>query len=63
MIVRSEVLNLYGLILDRSPESDQVVNEKRDAVSIAAAAREMLTSQEFITRNSDLIAAIVGGRR
>lgn len=62
MITKSEVLRLYQLILDRSPESDQVVNEKRGAASVTAAAREILTSQEFTTRNSALIAAILRSR-
>ena len=59
MISKSEVLRLYGLVLDRSPESDQVVNEKRSAASVAVAARDMLKSQEFIARNSEVIALIV----
>jgi hypothetical protein len=63
MLVKSQVLNLYSLILDRLPESDQVINEKRNAESVAALAREMLTSQEFMSRNSDLIATILGDIR
>ncbi len=55
MITRNEVLNLYRLILDRPPESEQVVNEKRSADSVTAAAAEMLMSDEFISNNSALI--------
>jgi hypothetical protein len=57
MITRNEVLNLYRLILDRPPESEQVVNEKRNADSVTAAAAEMLMSDEFISNNSALIGA------
>ena len=57
MITRNEVLNLYRLILDRPPESEQVINEKRNAESLSAAAAEMLMSDEFISNNS----AVIGG--
>jgi hypothetical protein len=57
MITRNDVLSLYRLILDRPPESEQVINEKRTADSVSAAAAEMLMSDEFISNNSGLIAA------
>jgi hypothetical protein len=60
MITRNDVLNLYRLILDRSPESEQVINEKRTADTVSAAAAEMLMSDEFISNNSGLIAACLG---
>jgi hypothetical protein len=60
MITRNEVLNLYRLILDRPPESEQVINEKRNADSVCAAAAEMLMSDEFISNNSALIGACLG---
>jgi hypothetical protein len=60
MITRNDVLNLYRLILDRPPESEQVINEKRTADSVSAAAAEMLMSDEFISNNSGLIAACLG---
>jgi hypothetical protein len=60
MITRNEVLNLYRLILDRPPESEQVINEKRNADSVCAAAAEMLMSDEFISNNSTLIGTCLG---
>jgi len=63
MITRDEVLNLYRLILDRPPESEQVINEKRTADSVGAAAAEMLMSEEFILNNSGLIAACIGEKQ
>jgi hypothetical protein len=59
MITKTEVLNLYQLILDRVPESDDVINEKRTAETVSAAAAEMLMSDEFIETNGVLIAAYV----
>jgi hypothetical protein len=56
MITRNDVLNLYRLILDRPPESEQVINEKRSADTVSAAAAEMLMSDEFISNNGALIA-------
>jgi hypothetical protein len=60
MITRNDVLNLYRLILDRPPESEQVINEKRTADSVSSAAAEMLMSDEFISNNGGLIAACLG---
>jgi hypothetical protein len=60
MITRNDVLNLYRLILDRPPESEQVINEKRTADTVISAAAEMLMSDEFISNNSGLIAASLG---
>jgi hypothetical protein len=60
MITRNDVLNLYRLILDRPPESEQVINEKRTADTVSAAAAEMLMSEEFISNNSALITACLG---
>jgi hypothetical protein len=60
MITRNDVLNLYRLILDRPPESEQVINEKRGADSVSAAAAEMLMSDEFILNNGALIAVCLG---
>jgi hypothetical protein len=60
MITRKDVLTLYRLILDRPPESEQVINEKRTADTVSAAAAEMLMSDEFILNNRVLIAACLG---
>jgi hypothetical protein len=60
MITRNDVLNLYRLILDRPPESEQVINEKRSADSVSTAAAEMLMSDEFISNNGALIAGCLG---
>jgi hypothetical protein len=59
MISREEVVSLYRLILDRVPESEQVINEKRAAGTIATAASEMITSEEFTMKHAVAIAAIV----
>jgi hypothetical protein len=58
MIARDDVVGLYRLILDRAPESEQVINEKRMAVTLAAAAVEMLTSEEFAMKHAETIIAI-----
>jgi hypothetical protein len=60
MISRNEVLSLYRLILDRPPESEEVINEKRKADSVSSAAAEMLMSDEFILNNSALIGDCLG---
>ena len=60
MITKNEVLDLYQLILDRVPESEDVINEKRTAETVSAAAAEMLMSDEFIETNGALISAYVG---
>jgi hypothetical protein len=57
MISRNDVLNLYKLILDREPESEQVIGEKRNAASLSELASEMLMSDEFVTNNAAAIAA------
>jgi len=59
MITRNEVVNLYRLILDRQPESDEVINEKRRAASVSEAAFEMLISTEFVSNNGAMIARII----
>ncbi len=61
MISRSDVLNLYRLILDRDPESEQVIGEKRNAASVSELASEMLTSEEFVTNNAATIASCLSG--
>jgi hypothetical protein len=57
MISRNDVLNLYRLILDRDPESEQVIGEKRNAASLSELASEMLASDEFVTNNAATITA------
>jgi hypothetical protein len=52
---REAVIDLYRLILDRDPESDQVINEKRKSRSLQDLAREMLMSEEFIKNNEGAI--------
>jgi hypothetical protein len=61
MISRNDVLNLYRLILDRDPESEQVIGEKRNAASLSELASEMLTSGEFATNNASTIATSLSG--
>jgi len=58
MISRDEVVMLYRLILDRAPESELVINEKRTAVTLVAAATEMITSEEFTLKHAEAIAAV-----
>jgi hypothetical protein len=60
MIRRNDVLSLYQLILDRDPESEEVIGEKRNAASLSELASEMLTSAEFVTNNAGTIAAGLG---
>lgn len=55
MVSREQVIELYQLILDRPPESDAVINEKRLAESVTKVAMEMLTSDEFFNNNKDLL--------
>jgi hypothetical protein len=62
VISRNDVLNLYRLILDRDPESEQVIGEKRNAASLSELASEMLTSDEFVTNNAATIAASLTDR-
>jgi hypothetical protein len=52
---REAVIDLYRLILDRDPESDQVINEKRKSKDLQSIAREMLMSDEFMKKNEDAI--------
>jgi hypothetical protein len=52
---REAVVDLYRLILDRDPESEQVINEKRKSKSLQEISRDMLMSEEFIRKNEDMI--------
>lgn len=51
MLSRDQVFELYRLLLDREPESEAVVNEKRNAETAIHVAADMLNSDEFFTRN------------
>ena len=53
MLSRDEVVDLYRLFLDRDPESEQIINEKRHAPNVVEVAAEMLMSAEFLTRNQE----------
>ncbi len=55
MLPREDIIELYRLILDREPESEQVITEKRRVASLREAALEMLMSEEFIHNNRDLL--------
>lgn len=55
MVSREQVVDLYRLILDREPESDAVINEKRKADSVRKLAFDMLQSDEFFANNRDCI--------
>lgn len=59
MISKESAIGLYRLILDRDPESEQVVNEKRKSRSTAQAAADMFMSEEFIKRNEQLIRDVL----
>ena len=52
---KESVVALYRLILDRDPESDQVVNEKRKGGPLSEVALAMLASEEFVGSNEALI--------
>lgn len=56
LLAREDIVELYKLVLDREPESDQVINEKRRVDSLAKVALAMLMSDEFINNNRDLLA-------
>lgn len=60
MLRRSDVVELYRLILDRDPESEQVVDEKRRCKSLREVAVEMFTSDEFEANNKDMLDMVVG---
>lgn len=59
MISKEQVISLYRTILDRDPESDVVINEKRQSSSAADAAVEMLMSGEFIKKNAAVLKAMI----
>jgi hypothetical protein len=52
---KESVVALYRLILDRDPESDQVVYEKRKGAPLSEVALAMLASEEFVGTNETLI--------
>lgn len=58
MLSRDEVVDLYRLILDREPENEQVINEKRHAGSPLEIAVDMFASEEFRVRNQDRFGAV-----
>lgn len=61
MLDRQDVIDLYQLILDRLPESDQVINEKRRSASLSELAADMFASEEFIARNQQWLRDLPSG--
>ena len=59
MIARDDVIEMYRLILNREPESDQVINEKRGNDSISEVALGMLSSDEFIHNNCEILKSLL----
>lgn len=59
MISRDAVKDLYHLILDRDPESDLAIAEKRQANNIRDLALEMFGSEEFFNTNAANIDRIL----
>lgn len=59
MLNRNDVVDLYRLILDREPESDQVINEKRRGDSLKSIAIDMLKSDEFISNNNEVLLTFI----
>lgn len=55
MVTQEQVIELYKLILDREPESEMVINEKRRSDNLARAAADMLKSDEFFNNNKDVL--------
>ncbi|MFN8696587.1 MAG: hypothetical protein ACK5XE_09760 [Burkholderiales bacterium] len=55
MLERKDILALYNLILERDPESDEVINEKRLGASYQSVAIDMLESEEFLRGNAALL--------
>lgn len=58
MLSRESIQELYHLILDREPESEDVINQKRQAESLQLVALGMLGSVEFVSNNKTLIKKI-----
>jgi len=63
MVSQEQVAELYRLVLDRDPESEAAVNEKRGAESLAALAIDMLRSAEFFNNNKNLLKTHVRSSR
>lgn len=59
MISKEQVVLLYRRVLDRDPESDAVINEKRQSSSAADTAVEMLMSDEFIKKNTAVLRSLL----
>lgn len=60
MISKEQVVLLYRRILDRDPESEAVIQEKRLSANSADVAIEMLMSEEFLKKNAAVIQSMVG---
>lgn len=56
MIRREEVRECYRLLLDREPESEQVVDDKCQADTIDLLIEDMVSSSEFLEANKVAIA-------
>ncbi|AGX88346.1 hypothetical protein [Candidatus Symbiobacter mobilis] len=59
MISVADVLSLYRLVLDREPESDAVINEKRKSANLFDVAIEMLMSDEFMQNNEAVVQRLI----
>ena len=60
MISKEQIVLLYRRILDRDPESEAVIQEKRPSANSADVAIEMLMSDEFLKKNAAVIKSMVG---
>lgn len=59
MISVDDVLLLYRLVLDREPESEAVINEKRKSACVVDVAMEMLMSDEFMQNNTAVMQRLI----
>lgn len=60
MITRNEVISLYRIVLDRAPESEEVINEKRRSENALEVVLEMLNSDEFFEKNKNILLEVLG---
>jgi hypothetical protein len=56
MITKQDVLDCYFFLLDRSPENEQVIEEKCQAHSLEDLVADMVTSTEFLEAHKVALA-------
>jgi hypothetical protein len=53
MVTREAVVWAYRLLLNREPESEQVITEHQEAADISALSQRFLRSDEYLLANTD----------